>query len=265
MFFFLLVTTSHAQWATSAAGDTYNTNSTGKVGVGVTFPSAKLHVLGGGTTLNAGNGYLFTGDFIVQANTGGRNINMGAQIEFAIPANVNGSNVYGQGRIITVAGNTVNANASGKMILGTRRYFNKLGTGAEWYYGDDLIIDAVGNIGIGVLYPDAKLTVDGSIKCEEVSVELVQGTGPDYVFEKEYNLLPLKELEAYINQNKHLPEVPSAKEMEANGLNLREMNLLLLKKVEELTLHLLEQNKINEQQKQLNEKLLTEIESIKKR
>jgi hypothetical protein len=68
--------------------------------------------------------------------------------------------------------------------------------------------------------------------------------GPDYVFEKDYNLLPLSELETYINQNKHLPEVPSAKEMDANGLNLKEMNLILLKKVEELTLHLIEQNKV---------------------
>ena len=55
--------------------------------------------------------------------------------------------------------------------------------------------------------------------------------------------LALDVLEAYINQNKHLPEVPSAKEMEANGLNLKEMNLLLLKKVEELTLHLIEKEK----------------------
>jgi hypothetical protein len=66
---------------------------------------------------------------------------------------------------------------------------------------------------------------------------------PDYVFEKDYNLLPLSELETYINQNKHLPEVPSAKEMEAEGLNLKEMNLMLLKKVEELTLHILNQEK----------------------
>ena len=100
-----------------------------------------------------------------------------------------------------------------------------------------------GNVGIGTTTPDHKLTVDGTVKCEEVRVEVFTGTGPDYVFEKDYNLTPLSELEKYITQNKHLPEVPSAKEMEANGLNLKEMNLLLLKKVEELTLHLIEKDK----------------------
>jgi hypothetical protein len=71
---------------------------------------------------------------------------------------------------------------------------------------------------------------------------------PDYVFEKNYNLRPLAEVENYINQNKHLPEVPAAKEMEANGVNLGEMNMLLLKKVEELTLYVIELKKENEKQ-----------------
>jgi hypothetical protein len=101
------------------------------------------------------------------------------------------------------------------------------------------------NIGIGTNTPDAKLTVKGVIHTNEVRVDLKAPIqqGPDYVFEKDYDLLPLSALEAYIKANKHLPEVPSAKEMEANGLNLKDMNLLLLKKVEELTLHLIEQEK----------------------
>ena len=67
--------------------------------------------------------------------------------------------------------------------------------------------------------------------------------GPDYVFEPTYDLKPLAEIETYIKENKHLPEVPSAKEMEKNGVQLGEMNMLLLKKIEELTLHIIEQNK----------------------
>jgi hypothetical protein len=66
---------------------------------------------------------------------------------------------------------------------------------------------------------------------------------PDYVFEKSYSLPSLEEVKSYIDQNKHLPEVPSAKEMESNGVNLGEMNMLLLKKIEELTLYVIEQNK----------------------
>ncbi|MBT1698470.1 hypothetical protein KK083_16385 [Fulvivirgaceae bacterium PWU4] len=100
------------------------------------------------------------------------------------------------------------------------------------------------NVGIGTTTPDTKLTVKGVIHTNEVRVDMESPIqGPDYVFEKDYDLLSLAELEAYIKANKHLPEVPSAKEMAEDGLNLKEMNLLLLKKVEELTLHLIEANK----------------------
>jgi hypothetical protein len=119
-----------------------------------------------------------------------------------------------------------------------------------------------GNVGIGTTAPGSfKLAVNGKIWTQEVNVAMTN-PGPDYVFEKDYNLLPLSELETYITQNKHLPEVPSAKEMEADGLNLKEMNLLLLKKVEELTLHLIEQSKKNTlQETKINhlEKLVKEM------
>jgi len=65
----------------------------------------------------------------------------------------------------------------------------------------------------------------------------------DYVFEPSYPLAPLSEVDAYVRRNKHLPEVPSASEMESKGVDLAKMNMLLLKKVEELTLHAIEQEK----------------------
>lgn len=68
-------------------------------------------------------------------------------------------------------------------------------------------------------------------------------TVPDYVFEPSYQLTPLSELESYTQREKHLPEIPSATEIAKGGMDLTEMNLLLLKKVEELTLHAIEQNK----------------------
>ena len=79
--------------------------------------------------------------------------------------------------------------------------------------------------------------------------------GPDYVFEEGYDLSTLEEVEAYIKDNKHLPEVPSAKEMEENGIELAQMNMLLLKKIEELTLHLIEQNKLIHEQNRRIESL----------
>jgi hypothetical protein len=111
-------------------------------------------------------------------------------------------------------------------------------------YSESMRIASNGNIGIGTDAPDQKLTVKGTIHTKEVKVDLNSPLdGPDYVFESDYDLTPLSEVEAYVKANKHLPEVPSANEMYDEGLNLKEMNLLLLKKVEELTLHLIELEK----------------------
>ncbi len=96
-----------------------------------------------------------------------------------------------------------------------------------------------GNMGVGTNAPDAKLAVNGQIHATEVRVT-ANVPGPDYVFEKEYALVPLDELRSFIEKNKHLPEVPSAKQMEEDGIKVGEMNLLLLKKVEELTLYVLQ-------------------------
>ncbi len=106
-----------------------------------------------------------------------------------------------------------------------------------------------GNVGIGTVPSNThKLAVNGSLNATEVKVTTTI-EAPDYVFEENYELKPLSEVESYIKENKHLPEVPSAKEIKTEGLNLAEMNLLLLKKVEELTLHLIEKEKDIEQLK----------------
>jgi hypothetical protein len=121
-----------------------------------------------------------------------------------------------------------------------------------------------GAVGIGTTDPDELLTVKGKIHTQEVRVDLTGAVTPDYVFEKDYNLIPLSEVESYINANKHLPEVPSAKEMEANGMNLKEMNLILLKKVEELTLYLIEIKKENDRLKQQDRIIIEKMEIMSK-
>jgi hypothetical protein len=98
------------------------------------------------------------------------------------------------------------------------------------------------------------------VHAQEVKVDL-SVPGPDYVFNSDYNLLTLEEIQTYIDKNKHLPEVPSAKEMEANGVQLGEMNMLLLKKIEELTLYLLEQQKQISELKKTNDLLLSKIDN----
>ncbi|MGJ1437881.1 hypothetical protein [Sphingobacterium siyangense] len=100
-----------------------------------------------------------------------------------------------------------------------------------------------GNMGIGTSNPQAKLSVDGNILAKEIKIK-TDVSVPDYVFEPDYDLKSLAEIESYIKANKHLPEVPSAKEIQADGMDVAAMNLLLLKKVEEMTLHLIEKDKI---------------------
>jgi hypothetical protein len=115
-----------------------------------------------------------------------------------------------------------------------------------------LFIHYNGNVGIGTLDTDARLTVKGHIHAQEVRVDLQGSVAPDYVFTPSYRLLPLSEVKNFISEHSHLPEVPSADKMEQDGINLKEMNLLLLKKVEELTLYLIEQNeKIELQEKEI--------------
>src|SRR5690606_13777651 len=110
-----------------------------------------------------------------------------------------------------------------------------------------------GKIGIGTTTPDELLTVKGKIHTQEVLVDLDGAVAPDYVFEKyfngfsemmpEYSLISLEELELFLKENNHLPNVPSAKTMAEEGISLKDMNLILLQKIEELTLYTLQQQK----------------------
>ena len=89
------------------------------------------------------------------------------------------------------------------------------------------------------LSPDQKLTVNGTIHAKQISVDL-NVPAPDYVFEKGYKLPPLVDLRNYISINKHLPEVPPATAMAQTDVDVNELNMKLLQKVEELTLYLIE-------------------------
>lgn len=96
-------------------------------------------------------------------------------------------------------------------------------------------------IGIGTTSPKSELHVEGTILAREIKVEAQTA---DFVFEEDYYLRPLEEVESFILENKHLPEIPNAAQMEADGTNLAEMNKLLLMKIEELTLYMIEQQKM---------------------
>jgi len=121
-----------------------------------------------------------------------------------------------------------------------------------------MIIRANGSVGIGTENFDEnvfKLAVKGSILAKEIKVSVA--LLPDYVFDSSYYLRSINDVEDYIKENKHLPEVPSQAEASKNGINVSEMNSILLKKIEELTLYVIEQNK-------KIENLQNEVNNLKK-
>jgi hypothetical protein len=126
---------------------------------------------------------------------------------------------------------TQNINLNGKKIVGSSASTNGLFVGTN------------GNvrIGAGSGNPGNALEVNGIVRSKEVLVEITGWS--DFVFEKDYKLMSLAEVEQFVKQHGHLPDVPSANEVEENGIGLGEMNALLLQKIEEMTLHLIEMEK----------------------
>lgn len=144
-------------------------------------------------------------------------------------------------------------------------YVNSAGlakTGTEHFNGSG-VNHFAGSVGIGTTDTKSyKLAVAGNMIAESIRVNL-QSAWPDYVFHKDYKIDPLDETEKFINKFGHLPGVPSAEIIKANGLNLGEINILQMKKIEELTLLLIEQGKqFKELQKQIAD-IRKQVEVIK--
>ncbi|MFV5701595.1 hypothetical protein ACM55F_06950 [Flavobacterium sp. XS2P12] len=134
-------------------------------------------------------------------------------------------------------------------------------------------ITSLGNVGIGTINPDTKLTVKGKIHAEEIIVDLA--VPADYVFQKyytgkselksDYSMPTLAEIESFTKKNHHLPNVPSAQEVQQNGVSLGMMSNVLLQKVEELTLYAIEQQKKLEVQNKTIATLAARLASLEKK
>ncbi len=190
-----------------------------KVGIGITTPQSKLDV----------NGNVYAhGSLSSEIN----NLDIGGNISLANPAK------------------TANGAASKWAIYNMGGgYGNSL---QFWAYDNvscggglcsqRLVIMDNGNVGIGVSNPLARLAVAGGILATKVKVSQSLAW-PDYVFEPDYQLPSLHELEQFIKKNKHLPDVPSAAAVAKDGIDLGENQAALLKKIEELTLYVIELKK----------------------
>jgi hypothetical protein len=112
-------------------------------------------------------------------------------------------------------------------------------------FAERVRITAVGNVGIGTISPQYLLSVNGTIGTKDV---IVTNTGwSDYVFRPGYRLRPLSEVNAYIQANHHLPDIPTEAEVKQKGVSVGEMQAKLLAKVEELTLHMIQREKENQE------------------
>ena len=118
---------------------------------------------------------------------------------------------------------------------------------------------STGNLGIGTTAPKNKLSVNGTVWAKEVKVTLTDAA--DWVFEDDYHLRPLSEVAHFIQENKHLPEIPSAEEFRKNDLKVSEMTNRLLQKIEELTLYTIAQ----EEQLQRQEEELKNMKTLEQR
>jgi hypothetical protein len=118
-----------------------------------------------------------------------------------------------------------------------------------------------GKLGIGTSdFDNAQLVVDGKIRATKISI--TTDDFPDYVFDKGYKLMPIDELEAFVINNNHLPEMKPGAEVIKDGLELGEMNMKLLEKIEELTLHIIKLDKKREELKRKNAELQKNIDTL---
>jgi len=136
--------------------------------------------------------------------------------------------------------------------------------GSAAFYGGGTNYFA-GNMGIGTQDTRGyKLAVSGNMIAESVKVQL-RSAWPDYVFANDYKLPSLEETEKHINEKGHLPGIPSASEVKANGIDLGEMNAKLLKKIEELTLYVIKERNMNRQNQDLLKKQDEKIKLLSER
>jgi hypothetical protein len=119
-----------------------------------------------------------------------------------------------------------------------------------------------GYVGIGTTTPQQLLDVAGTMAAREI---IVTQTGADYVFDPDYRLAPLTEVAGYIQEHHHLPDVPSAEEMQKKGASVGEMQAKLLAKIEELTLHMIQAEEKSRALEQENRELRQEIHEINER
>jgi|GEM_PF-4682115 len=221
------------------------TTNTGRVGVGTTTPNFNLDVVGGAHTgVGSDNVANCPNGFSVQNSGGDVAIGVGSQTGRSMGLCWYNSGATGMGWLYTFSDAAPLGIGAQTIVLQTQQ-------------GNVMFMAANGNVGIGTQSPDSPLTVKGSIHAKEVIVDTVVAASElkahdvtiqpsawsDDVLGRSYKLASLSEVESAIGRTGHLPGVPSASEVAKDGVSLSSMQAILLAKIEELTLHQIEQEK----------------------
>ena len=221
-----------AQWSTTGT-NVYLTTSTNNVGIGTSTPAAKLQVTGTFYLNRPAN---------MQDALSTIGVPAGSQITIAPSDLSSTNNSYMALTFPTSTSFRIASEYDGHLTGGYYRdiEFGRYG-GAPY-----MVIKDGGTVGIGTTTPGTsnKLSVEGTIGARAVKVTL--SVWPDYVFYSDYKIMPISEVEKYINIHKHLPNIPTEEEVKKDGIDLGKMNAELLKKIEELTLYVIDLKKENE-------------------
>ncbi|SFW76994.1 hypothetical protein SAMN02927921_04183 [Sinomicrobium oceani] len=232
---------------TANQGVRFTVENDGKVGIGTTAPEEMLDVEGNLRLGGSGGTLISPRLFVTDLNPGATNE----------AAGIRGRNMGHF--VVDIYGN----DAKDAFAVRTDRNYD--GTLDHIPF----IVNNAGRVGINTTNPDAELSVNGHIHTKEVKVDLDGWS--DFVFEEDYDLPTLEEVEAHIKEKGHLKDIPGAREVKENGVLLGEMDAKLLQKIEELTLYAIQQQKMMDiQQKQIetileeNQQLRKEIDALKK-
>ena len=236
------------------------TASSGKVGIGVDDPKEKLHIAGavrgtgtaGQLMIRTDSGYVYVGP--TSTKTMDFNTDLSRYV-FDKPIfnnsgafSANNSNLILQTNFtprLTILRN------NGYVGIGTSNPACRLDVSGTIRASQ---IIATTKVGIGTTAPNYMLDVNGTIRANEI---IVNSGSADFVFAEDYNLRSLSEVQQFIQEHKHLPEIQSAEQMEKNGVSVNELQIQLLQKIEELTLYLI-------QQEQTIQDLQQQVEQLKK-
>ncbi len=246
----LLDATGDVSIQTSSSWNALYLKDNGNVGIGTSAPAARLHVYGTSTftpvTIGNSHGTLDFSAYVHSNGMGYNDISSNAYLTPS-PLSWNLRNPSYEGWVTRIG--RVTTDNSGAWEI----YHLNAVTGSPTPY---LTITGAGKVGIGTESPQHRLQVAGDIGAQEV---LVTSTGADYVFQPGYSLRPLSEVASYIQAHHHLPDIPSADEFKQKGMGVGEMQVKLLAKIEELTLHMIQADARNDRLEKQNLELRERI------